>query len=142
MKSTPKLLIGAVALGLTLPAAAATMTQSALPQAKTENGISYMSGGVGEAESSAMKKEARHYPLSMVFSAKKDNEYLADVHVHIKDKAGKEVLSTVSDGPIMLVKLPAGKYRVAAEVKGKTLHRAVRISAKGEEQLNFHWPHA
>jgi len=89
-----------------------------------------------------MKEEARHYPLSMVFSAKKDNEYLADVHVDIRNKAGKEVLNTVSDGPIMLVKLPAGSYKVSAQVGGKTLHRSVRIPAKGDEQLNFHWPHA
>jgi len=142
MKSIGKPLIGALALGLALPAAAATMTQGALPQARTANGIAYMSGGIGEAEAAAMKEEARHYPLSMVFSARKDNEYLADVHVDIKNKAGKEVLNTVSDGPIMLVKLPAGNYKVAAEVEGKTLQRSVRIPARGDEQLNFHWPHA
>jgi len=142
MKSTGKLLIGALALGLALPAAAATITRSALPQPRTENGIAYMSGGIGETEAAAMKEEAKHYSLSMVFSADKDNEYLADIRVTIKDKAGKEVLNTVSDGPIMLVKLPAGKYRVAADAKGKTLHRTVRVSATGERQLNFHWPHA
>ena len=142
MKSTGKLLIGAMALGLSLPAAAATTTQSALPQPKTENGIVYISGGIGATEAAAMKEEAKDYPLSMVFSADKDNEYLADIRVTIKDKAGKEVLNTVSDGPIMLVKLPAGEYKVAADAKGKALHRTVRIFAKGERQLNFHWPHA
>ena len=142
MKSTPKLLIGAVALGLALPAAAATMSQSALPQPRTQSGIAYMSGGIGEAEAAAMKEEAKHYPLSMVFSANKDNEYLADVRVTIKDKANKDVLSATSDGPIMLVKLPAGKYSVTAEMKGKTLHRTVHVSATGERELNFHWPRA
>lgn len=141
MNGNAKLAIGAFALGLALPAAAA-MIDSTLPKAKTENGIVYMSGGVGKTEAAAMKEEARHYPLSMVFSANKDNEYLADVHVTITDKAGKEILSAVSSGPIMLVKLPAGRYRVAAEVDGKTLHRTVQVSARKESQLHLHWPNA
>jgi hypothetical protein len=142
MNAIGKLTIGAVAFGLALPVAAATAMQNALPQPRTENGITYLSGGVGKAEADAMKQEAKHYPLGMVFSANKDNEYLADIRVTIKDKAGKEMLSTVSGGPIMLVKLPAGKYTVAAEAKGKTLHRTVRVRAKGERQIAFHWPHA
>jgi hypothetical protein len=113
-----------------------------LPQPKTENGISYVSGGVGKPEAAAMKEEARHYPLSMVFSAAKDNEYLANVQVTIKNRAGKQVLSAVSDGPIMLVNLPAGKYAVAAEIRGKTLRRSVSVPAHGERQISFHWPQA
>jgi hypothetical protein len=141
MKSTHQLLIGALALGLALPAAA-TMTQSALPQPKTENGITYISGGIGKVEATAMKEEAKHYSLAMVFSANKDDEYLADVRVTIENKAGKKLMSTVSDGPLMLVKLPAGTYKVTAEVKGRTLNRTVHVSTAGERQLNFHWPHA
>lgn len=141
MNGNAKLAIGALALGFALPAAAA-MIDSSLPKAKTENGIVYMSGGVGKTEAAAMKEEARHYPLSMVFSANKDNEYLADVHVTITDKTGKKVLSAVSSGPIMLVKLPAGRYQVAAEVDGKTLHRTVQVSARKERQVHLHWPNA
>ena len=142
MKSTSRLFAGAVALGLTIPAWAGSAMDYTLPQAKTANGISYMSGGVGKPEAAAMREEARHYPLSMVFSAAKDNEFLANVQVTIKDHAGKEMLSAVSDGPIMLVKLPAGKYTVAAESNGKTLHRTVQVPARGDRQLSFHWPKA
>ena len=115
---------------------------AALPQARTEQGITYISGGIGHDESAAMKAEAGNYPLSMVFSAGKDNEYLADVRIAIKDKAGKEVLNAVSDGPIMLVKVPAGRYSIAAERNGKILHHTVRVNQKGDKQVNFHWPSA
>lgn len=142
MKANVRLVIGTLGLGLALPVAAAMMTQSALPQPNTENGVTYMSGGIGETEAAAMKQEAKHYSLSMVFSANKDNEYLADVRVTIKDATGKELLSTVSNGPIMLVKLPAGRYSVAADLDGKTLHRTVHVAAKNERQVNFHWPKA
>lgn len=142
MKSTSRLFVGVVAIGLALPAWAGSAMGYTLPQSKTENGITYMSGGVGKPEAKAMEEEARHYPLSMVFSAAKNNEFLAAVQVTIKNRTGKEVLSTVSDGPILLVKLPAGKYTVAAEAHGKTLHRTVQVSAKGDRQLSFHWPQA
>ncbi len=142
MKSTNTLIAGAVALGLALPAWAGSAMDYTLPQAKTENGIIYLSGGVGKPEAAAMREEARHYPLSMVFSAAKDNEFLADVQVKIRNNAGKEVLSTVSDGPIMLVKLPAGKYTVAAEAHGKMLQRSVQVPAKGDRQVSFHWAQA
>ena len=94
MKSNIKLCAGAVALGLSLSAVAATAMQFPLPQSKTENGISYLSGGIGKPEAAALKEEARHYPLSLVFSAAKDNEFVADVRVTIKNQAGKEILNT------------------------------------------------
>ena len=138
----PKILFPAAVLAaaFAVPVTAATMMQSAaLPQPKTEGAITYLSGGIGKPESTAMKAEARHYPLSMVFSANKDNEYLADVHVTIKDHTGKDVLSTVAEGPIMLVKLPAGRYTVIADANGKSFKRSVNVREKGERQLSFHW---
>jgi hypothetical protein len=142
MKANGKLAVLALSLAVALPATAATMNTDLLPTPKTENGITFLSGGIGKTEASAMKNEARHYPLSMVFSATKTNEYLADVLVTLKNEAGKKLLSAVSDGPIMLVKLPAGEYKVAAEINGKTLHRTVRVSGKGDRRLEFHWPQA
>jgi hypothetical protein len=137
MKANSKLLAGALALGLAIPAAAA-----ALPQAKTDHGVTYLSGGVGQDEASALKKEMKNYPLSMVFDAGKKDAYLANVDVTIKDKAGKTVLNTVSDGPIMLVKVPAGKYTISAEEHGKTLRRTAQVKAGHDTRVSFHWPKA
>jgi hypothetical protein len=141
MKPTTLFSVGLLTAAFALPATAATMLMqnAALPQPKTEGDITYLSGGIGKPESTAMKAEARHYPLSMIFSGNKDNEYLADVHVTIKDHTGKDVLSTVSEGPIMLVRLPAGSYTVIAEANGKSFKRSVHVQAKGERQLSFHW---
>ena len=137
MKAIFSVAAGTLALAVAFHAVGAT-----LPQARTEHGVTYISGGIGHDESAALKAEARKYPLSMVFSAGKDNEYLADVKITIKDKAGKEVLNAVANGPIMLVKIPAGRYTIAAERNGKTLHRAVQVNQKGDKEVNFHWPSA
>lgn len=142
MKPVSLFSLGVLTAALALPATAATMLMQStdLPKPKTEGMVTYVSGGIGKPESDAMKAEAKHYPLSMVFSGNKDNEYLANVRVTIRDHTGKDVLSTTSEGPIMLVKLPTGKYRITAEADGKTLHRTVTIARTGEKQLSLHWP--
>lgn len=137
MKTKLRIPAGVLALAIALGASAA-----ALPQQKTQNGIAYIDGGVGRDEAAAMKAEARAFPLSLVFSAGKHNEYLADIKVTMKDRAGKEILSTTAAGPIMLVRAPAGTYTIAAERDGKTLHRKVHLHAKGDQRVDFHWPSA
>ncbi|HXZ49421.1 MAG TPA: hypothetical protein VEG27_10395 [Usitatibacter sp.] len=129
---------GVLALALALPAGA-----TALPEAQTENGITYVSGGIGHDEATAMRAAEKNYPLSLVFSAGKDNEFLADLKVQIKNKEGKVVLSEASQGPIMLVKLPAGRYTLeVTRHDGKTEHRTVEVTAMGHRQVAFHWPTA
>ena len=126
----------AMALAVALPALAA------LPHPKMENGISYLSGGVGRDQALAMEKAERHYPLSMVFSAGKRGAFLADVNVTIKNKAGKTLLDTNADGPIMLVQLPAGDYSIDARAEGRTLHRIAKVASKGDTNVSFNWPRA
>ena len=128
---------GALAVVLAAPVFAAT-----LPAPKTEHGITYVSGGIGKDESQAMKAEQQNYPLSLVFAAGKRNEYLANVPVKIENRSGSTVLDTVSRGPIMLVKLPAGRYRIAAIRRGKALQRSAVVKVRGDTQVVFHWPEA
>lgn len=136
MKAITSLGAGALALALSFPALAA-----GLPQAKTEHGITYVSGGIGQGESTAMKAAEKNYPLSLTLSAGRHDEYLASVPLTIKNAKGETLLDAKA-GPIVLVKLPAGKYRIAATRRGKTLERTVTVAAKGERQVNLHWPKA
>ena len=136
-----KLGAGALALLLALPAFASSAAAPALAEHHA-HGVAWVSGGIGADESSALKSEASSYPLSMVFSAGKHDEYLADVRVVVKDHAGKTVLNTVSAGPLMLVRLPAGDYRVSAASDGRTLQRDARVAGHGDTQVSFHWPTA
>jgi hypothetical protein len=136
MKPQLSIAFGAAMLCTALQAAAMT-----LPQPKSAHGVTYINGGVGQDESRAMKAEAHHYPLSMIFSAGKNDEYIADVNVKIRNQAGKEVLDAAA-GPIMLVRVPAGTYAITADFKGSALHRTVHVGAKAGKEINFHWPKA
>ena len=129
-------LIFAVVLGLALPGFA----QGPVATAKTENGVSYTTGGITEDESRAMRQDAKNWPLTLIFSEGREREYLADVSVNIKDGKGKDVLDVLTDGPILSARLPEGRYIVSADWEGKTLRRTVILKRGAARQVTFNWP--
>jgi len=135
MQITPKFLAAALALGL----AGAAFAQSGLPPVQTFGSVSYVTGGIGLDESSAIKAAEKDFSLSLLFAQSKRGEYLADIKVNITDKAGKTVLEAVSDGPFLLAKLPAGTYKVSADHEGTVIAKTVRVEAKGVTHASFVW---
>ena len=137
MRTLPTAILLLGALGLA-PAAIA-QTESSLPAARTVAGVKYVQGGIGRDEAAAMMSEARNYPLAVVFSGGTDNHFVANVELRVRDASGRTVLQTHSEGPIVLVDLPAGKYLVDAEYRGKAVQRSAELSPKRAARLDFHW---
>jgi hypothetical protein len=135
MKFTQRVLTTLLTLGLV----GAAYAQNGLPPTQTYGGVSFVTGGVGLDESTAMTAAQKDYALSLLFVQTKRGEYLSDVKVSIKDKSGNTVLEAVSDGPMLLAKLPPGAYKISAEHDGKTLSKTVRIEAKGVTRAAFVW---
>jgi len=112
----------------------------ALPEAQTQNGITYLSGGIGLDESEAMKAAAKDYTLMITCSVQPTGQYLSDVKVSITDKSSSPVLETVIDGPMLLVQLAPGQYRISAENDGVTMNRTVDIGSEHPTRVNLSWP--
>jgi hypothetical protein len=140
MNTIHKLTTGLLAIGLLQAVPAFSAELSSLPAAKTQNGITYISGGIGEPEAAAMKAAANQYNLALTFAEQGTGDYLADVKVHIKDLNGKEVLDIASTGPLLLSNLPAGKYLIQAQENGKALSRTVDLNGKQHADFVFYWP--
>lgn len=107
--------------------------------AMTQNGISYVSGGIGEAQQQELKAMRKDYNLLLTFAIEKSGEYLADVKVRIQDAKGKKVLETVSPGPLFYAKLPQGKYRITAESQETPVSKSTSIGKTGARDLYFYW---
>jgi hypothetical protein len=135
MKTICKLAAGAFALSLSGALSAA----DGLPPVQTFGGVSYLSGGIGSDESDAIKAAEKDFTLSLLFAQSKRGEYLSDVKVGIKDKAGKTVLEAVADGPMLLARLPSGEYKVSAESEGRAQVKTVRVADKGVTHASFVW---
>ena len=113
---------------------------AALPEVKTQNGISFLSGGIGLDESEAMKAAAKDYTLMLTCSIQPTGQYLSDVKVIITDKSGSPVLDTVTDGPILLVQLAPGQYRISADRDGNIMNRNVDIGSEHPTRVDLSWP--
>jgi hypothetical protein len=62
------------------------------------------------------------------------------VKVRIRDRAGKEILDTVSKGPYLLADLPDGSYQVEASSDGVAKTERVVLKKGSHRRLVFSWP--
>ncbi|WP_455922458.1 hypothetical protein [Pseudomonas putida] len=107
-------------------------------QQQQQNGINYVSGGIGVDESCAIQ-QMRGYNLHITFSAGPDNKYESGIKVAIQGAQGREVLSVDDVGPILLTQLPAGKYVIVAQLDGREMRSTVDLSTGKRQALNVHW---
>ncbi len=99
--------------------------------------VRFMAGGVGLEERAAMDERAREFNLKLIF-AMVSREYLSDVRVVIQGSGGKTLLSTVVEGPWMLVHLPQGDHLIQATMGRETITKRV-AAGKSLQTLNFLW---
>jgi|GEM_PF-3233040 len=102
---------------MALMTATALMSSAVFAQETTASGIPLLSGGVGGSDRAMIESQQSSYALKLVFSGQ-GGAFLSDVNVTLADKAGNTVLSTVTDGPILLVSPPAGTYKMTATASG------------------------
>ena len=129
-----------VTAGLGAMSVAVAEDTGMLPDVKTQNGVTYLSGGIGSDQVTAMNAAAKDYALMLTCSVQNTGEYLADIKVKITDKAGNVVLDVVTDGPILLARLSPGQYSVSADNNGVEVKKTVQIGANHPARLNLYWP--
>lgn len=117
--------------------------ETQLPPERQSGTASYVSGGIGEGESQRFEAAFKRYPLivQLFENAGARAEYTADAMVKITDAKGRLVLHEKAEGPFMLVRLPAGDYRIAASLKGHDLaDRRVHVTDSGHAKTTFVFP--
>jgi hypothetical protein len=110
---TRKSFIAAALLGLALSAGAATAVQS---------------GGASVEDFAALNREAAQHSLKLVLASKGSGAYLADVDVSVHELPSRRVvLEHRTEGPLMLAKLPPGRYEVVAQYRDVLPGAATRV---------------
>jgi hypothetical protein len=105
-----------------------------------ENGVTFVSGGVGGEGVSQIREVEKEYNLHLLFAVQGSGDYLSRVYVKILDGNGRVLVDTMSEGPYFLAKLNPGKYDVVAESAGKTIDRRVDISPGHAISESLYWP--
>ncbi|MBK4736573.1 hypothetical protein [Noviherbaspirillum pedocola] len=127
-------------------AARLSLAQSAVPVKPqvAPNGISYVSGGAGEAQQQAMRAAMQDYILHLLFVRPKSGEYLSNVKIRVDHKGqgrnDEYMLDVSSAGPMLFVQLPDGSYRVRAEHGGQVQTKAITIRCDEPKELVYYFP--
>lgn len=108
----------------------------------TEGAVRYACGGAGVEERQALKALEGEANLKLLFVTQKRGGFLADAEVTVADAAGKVHLRTVAPGPICVLRLPEGRYRVSASLGGVTRTAAANVTAQAgkPQSLVFTFP--
>ncbi|KIH82737.1 putative exported protein [Pseudomonas batumici] len=106
-----------------------------------QNGIAYLSGGIGLDESRAIQ-QTKGYNLHMTFSTGPSNEYVPDINVKIQSMQGHELLTLNEVGPIVYVNLSPGKYVIVGTRNGLEQRSTVEVKGGAVRDLNLHWSDA
>jgi hypothetical protein len=130
-------LAAALAMGRGAPAFADTMP----PSPHQENGITYVTGGIGDEERTGLEASSRNYNLH-IESAEKGGSFLAGIDLAIQAKNGKDVLRVRNTGPLFYAQLPPGDYTIHAAYKGAERVKDAQVGGKGAADIHFVWPGA
>ena len=147
-------LAGALAAGLAIATVTAPAQQPAgapdawapslnvrsAPVVEQQNGIRYLSGGVGLEERDEMRAAATGFDLRLMFSGARSGEFIAGVDVVIRDAQGRDVLVVPNAGPLLYAALPSGTYRVTAQSEGRTQTRTVTVQNGRLAESHLTWP--
>ena len=109
------------------------------PRAPGAGEAIFASGGIGDTELARLAALEKAYNLKLVFSLLEGN-YVADVRVVIRGAAGGKAYEHFAEGPLLLARLPAGQYEVAATYEGRTLTRRVKVVDNRLRTEYLRWP--
>ncbi|WP_244109892.1 carboxypeptidase regulatory-like domain-containing protein [Burkholderia arboris] len=107
------------------------------PEPTAQNGIAYITGGIGEDEVTAFRDVAPRYNLRITF-ASKTGHYLSDVDVTLSS-GKKTILDAHTTGPFLFARVPPGRYTVTAHDRGVQEVRHVVVPARGGVEVHFYW---
>lgn len=102
-----------------------------------QNGVRFVSGGIGDTEQKLLENLAMGFNLKLVF-ANQQGKYLNKVRVEISDRLGTPVLGTVTDGPMLFADLLPGGYTVTTEFAGQRQRQEVQVGG-GRRELVLRW---
>lgn len=103
---------------------------------RESDGLQWVCGGVGADERRALAALNAQANLSLVFVTVKRGGYLADVELSLFDANAKPArFTTATDGPMCLLRLPPGKYRLEASFAGTKRSSAATISADAKQPV-------
>jgi len=100
-------------------------------------GVSYMNGGVGDAEQRAMNSRAQKFPLQVILSGKNEQYVVADA-LSVFDSQGQLMTVIENAGPLVWIDVPAGTYTLQARFDDQNVARERTVTV-GQGDPKLYW---
>jgi len=111
-----------------------------LPPERMQGDVPFITGGRTPEERAAVKREAQEWPLEIVFyeSDATKPKTLENMPVTVADASGKVVFDGIASGPVLLLKLPKGRYTVTTKWDAWHFSQPVTLG-DDRERVVFEW---
>ena len=128
-------------LTLTFFLLATPLTWAQIPPTQYSQGISYITGGVGDEESSAILAQAKQWPLLLELSQLENGRgvWIFGSQIKILNAQNIVIFNAKAEGPYMLINLSAGEYTIVANYQGVEQKRSISIKAGQAQKISIFW---
>lgn len=112
-----------------------------IPDTQYSQGISYISGGVGEEESQAILAESKQWPLLLELSQLENGRgvWIFGAKIKVLNTQNQVIFNAQADGPYILINLTAGQYQIEASYQGSIQKKSVLIQGSGPQKMAIFW---
>ncbi len=112
-----------------------------IPETQHSQGISYITGGVGEGEAVAILADAKQWPLLLEMSQIENGRgvWIFGATIKIKGSKNQMIFDAQADGPYMLINLESGDYVIEAAYEGVVQKRMLSIKASSPQKISLFW---
>lgn len=105
-----------------------------------QNGITFVSGGIGADSRDDLATREKSYNFKLVATLDGSGSFVSGVRVTLTSAAGDKLVEHVTDGPIMLAGLPSGSYLLTATFRGIIHTRKFQVRAERLHTEYMRWP--
>lgn len=112
-----------------------------VPETQHSQGISYITGGVGQEETLAILAEAKQWPLTLELSQIDNGRgvWIFGAAIKITNSKKQTIFDAQADGPYMLINLESGDYMLDAIYQGVVQKRLLSIKADSPQKISIFW---
>jgi len=125
-------------VGLTLLLTLTTNLASAADIKHSSKGFAYMTGGIGEEETTSLKQSQKQFNLHLLFSIG-DGEAATDVDVRIFDSNNQLIFRLLGASPRLNIRLPADSYSIVATFNGEKQSHHFTLEENEAKRVILNW---
>ena len=118
-----------------------SLTFAQIPETQHSEGISFITGGVGDGEALAILAEAKQWPLLLVLSQIQYGKgvWIFGAKIKVVNAMKQVIFDAQADGPYMLINLESGDYAIEANYEGIIQKRAISIKPDVPQKIAIFW---